>query len=145
MSAAAPIALPLAIPAGALATVREDTAALFALLTGSRLNALLVCVPLGCLSQYLVWSPLLRFTLVRAGILTVMAQVKIAVELGVKSGSRQGKDQAKRWALPALRQPQPLLHWHLILVYARRLWFRERNPASVLPVPSLLRVSSLRA
>ena len=90
LSLAAPVAPPEAAPPRVLAAVREDAAALFALLTGSRLNALLVCVPLGCLSQALGWSPLLRFTLVRAGTPRVRVAVGVEVGLGAWSASKSG-------------------------------------------------------
>ena len=82
LNGAPPVSPAAAAPDGVLATVKGDAAALFALLTGSRLNALLVCVPLGCLSQYLGWSPMLRFGLVRAADLLVVRAI-VRVRTGV--------------------------------------------------------------
>ncbi len=50
------------------AMARADCAALGGMLTGSRLNILLACVPLGVASELLRWPPLLRFCLVGASL-----------------------------------------------------------------------------
>ncbi len=125
MSVTAPVALPAAIPAGALATVRGDAAALFALLTGSRLNALLVCVPLGCLSQVLGWSPLLRFALVRA-----FTPGQRGHRTGSGYGSRGGSKishTSVRVSKVGFSEPPEALRccsYGLRMVFVRHVWFR---------------------
>ena len=64
LSIVAPAIGDAAAPQDALATARADAAAMGAMLASNRLNALLICVPLGIASEVLRWTPLIRFILV---------------------------------------------------------------------------------